>query len=248
VRDGVIIMNKKKGFTLIELLVVIAVIAVLVSMLVPALQNARKQAKSAYCLNNLKQVGAICLMYAYDHKDTLPIAFDEPKWLAAQPQEAGRWMQTLSELNYLTDDRRHCILCPSFPPTPEEWMRQFELYGVISRSYGMRYSGQQNSDFRLSKIKTPSEFLFITDSIELAITHEQWYYIRYPDSGFKIHSARHNGKANVCFADGSVRTLDKHGILGLSDPWKFDGVWIKEWADTVFYENEHWVENWWDYL
>ena len=56
-------MNKKQGFTLIELLVVIAIIAVLVSLLLPALNNAREQAKLALCKTNLHQFGIA--IYAY---------------------------------------------------------------------------------------------------------------------------------------------------------------------------------------
>jgi len=63
---------KRHGFTLIELLVVIAVIAVLVSMLLPALQNARAQAKKVVCAVQLKQLGMIWISYADDSGDALP--------------------------------------------------------------------------------------------------------------------------------------------------------------------------------
>ena len=67
--------KNKGGFTLIELLVVIAVIAVLVSMLLPALQGARAQAKKVVCGTQLKQVGTIWLMYADENNDVLPIGY-----------------------------------------------------------------------------------------------------------------------------------------------------------------------------
>ena len=62
----------KARFTLIELLVVIAIIAILASILLPALQNVRQRGKSAGCLNNLKQFGAAFAQYANSYDGYLP--------------------------------------------------------------------------------------------------------------------------------------------------------------------------------
>ena len=58
---------KKKAFTLIELLVVIAIIAILMAILMPALNRAREQGKRAMCLGNVKQLMLAWIMFADDH-------------------------------------------------------------------------------------------------------------------------------------------------------------------------------------
>ena len=66
-----IIMTKKEGFTLIELLVVIAIIAVLMAILMPALNRVKEQGKRSTCLNNLKQLTLAWIMYADENDDNL---------------------------------------------------------------------------------------------------------------------------------------------------------------------------------
>jgi prepilin-type N-terminal cleavage/methylation domain-containing protein/prepilin-type processing-associated H-X9-DG protein len=65
--------KNKSGFTLIELLVVISIIALLVSILLPALSGARDQAKSAVCKVHLSGSGKAAMMYSMDYKDSLPL-------------------------------------------------------------------------------------------------------------------------------------------------------------------------------
>lgn len=77
--SNMFIANK---FTLIELLVVISIIAILASMLLPAMSNAREKAKEAGCKNNLKQIGPAISMYLNDNRDWFP---QKPTVAVARP-------------------------------------------------------------------------------------------------------------------------------------------------------------------
>src|SRR5688572_7810957 len=79
------------GFTLIELLVVIAIMAVLASLLLPALSAAQERTKRVKCKSNLRQIGFMCQMYAGENDDKLPgalnigsrnLPFFDSGWLA----------------------------------------------------------------------------------------------------------------------------------------------------------------------
>jgi prepilin-type N-terminal cleavage/methylation domain-containing protein len=71
----------KRGFTLIELLVVIGIIAVLISVLLPAMRRARLLAKQIECSSNLRQIGGAIMMYTNDDHGRLPFVV-EPLWKA----------------------------------------------------------------------------------------------------------------------------------------------------------------------
>ncbi len=78
--------NRDKAFTLIELLVVIAIISLLVSILLPSLDRARRHARTVVCAGNVRQVGVAMQLYLADNHQHYPQDVNTPGWSERHPR------------------------------------------------------------------------------------------------------------------------------------------------------------------
>ena len=188
--------NNKKAFTLIELLVVIAIIGILAALFAPAFAKVRESARTAFCANNLRQIGIASHMYIEEHDFKLP---------AYQNSDYEIWYDALHP--YL--DNEAVWNCPSFKDSMPRSMGEGS-YGMNPFSTGTYYTGAPIFGIWVSKdisqITNSSQIIMIADNSFIEGSFMQGV----PQTAPAVTKLdfppgnRHSGGANVLFVDGHI--------------------------------------------
>jgi len=214
-----------KGFTLIELLVVVAIIAVLAAILFPVFARARENARKSSCLSNLKQISLGWMMYTQDYDEVAP--------LAVFYSDGGNFEHAWDfTLDFSSGDYDHPVItpglldpyiksgqlsaCPSFHGPA--WGRPASGYAYNTQYIGGEgiwgSTGLYHHSASLAQIEEPVNTVIFADAgYQFSPTDDVSgnNYLRGPSAGNQASTAafRHNGTANVAYADGHVKSTTK---------------------------------------
>jgi prepilin-type N-terminal cleavage/methylation domain-containing protein/prepilin-type processing-associated H-X9-DG protein len=156
--------KKNRAFTLIELLVVIAIIAILASLLLPALAKAKQKGQSTVCFNDLKQVGLAMLMFADEHDDMIPrgTAGNAPRWWL-------EFMPYVPEGGTKKDYRNIRIFkCPSYP-IPKDTPNKKQVITYVINAWDFRSTRdtvgyEQLGMSKITAFQQPSGSAYLLDN------------------------------------------------------------------------------------
>lgn len=245
------IFRSPSFFTLIELLIVIAIIAVLASMLLPALQRTRESAKNISCMNNLSSLGKIVLFYAGDYNDYYPFlarsmpyyrrcgsspltAYVPWKYPAATPQYFSTFFK---DGDILTTNM---LCCPSTDFSNLDFTRDGIManYPAVNGSLYYFYSYSINSEIwegassvplRIHRIKKPSLLVNMTDGSGRGNSNYRcWYNPSVTDvtKASKAIPPRHNRSANFIYMDSHASSIVYRNYPDFQNGISFSGpVW-----------------------
>jgi len=185
--------RRRSGFTLVELLVVIAVIAILASLLLPALAGAKSRAHTVTCVNNLRQIGIASAMYVDDH---------EEGQLPASQHTGKSWVATLAP--YAATNIYRC-------PKDRHGTR---LHTYALNDFLLKPSDPLAEDFsRAQTVPAPVETMFLGEALESYTATDHFHFSPdfdgdYSPTAFSQQVAvrRHDQKANYLFVDFHVET------------------------------------------